>query len=89
MGVGDRGLGKEFMQLSEFVIMCYWAPSSLHCFYICIFIMIKILSLVFALSVTTAPILAWGEGGCSLSNKNKASQDETIEQVDSSDSSDR
>ena len=48
----------------------------------------KILPLVFALSVTTAPVLAWGEGGCSLSNQNKASQDETIEQVDSSDSSD-
>ncbi len=48
----------------------------------------KILTLVFALSVSTVPVLAWGEGGCSLS-KNKASQDETIEQVDSSDSSDR
>ena len=49
----------------------------------------KILALVFALSLTTAPVFAWGEGGCSLSNKNKASQDETVEQVDSSDSSDR
>ena len=49
----------------------------------------KILSLVFTLSVMSAPVLAWGDGGCSLSNKNKASQDETIEQVDSSDSSDR
>ena len=48
----------------------------------------KILPLVCALSVTTAPVLAWGEGGCSLLNKNKASQDETVEQVDSSDSSD-
>ena len=45
----------------------------------------KILLLVFVLSFTTAPILAWGEGGCSLSNKNKASQNETVEQVDSSD----
>ncbi len=52
-------------------------------------LMNKILPLVFALSVTTAPVLAWGEGGCSLSNKNKASQDETVEQVDSSDSTDR
>ena len=49
----------------------------------------KILLLVFTLSVTTAPVLAWGEGGCSFSQKNKASQDETIVQVDSSDSSDR
>ena len=49
----------------------------------------KILLLVFALSVTSAPVLAWGEGGCSLSNKNKASQDETVEQVDSSESTDR
>ena len=54
-----------------------------------IFLMNKILPLVFALSFTTAPVLAWGEGGCSLSNKNKASQDETVEQVDSSDSTDR
>ena len=46
----------------------------------------KILPLVFALSFTAAPVLAWGEGGCSLSNKNKTSQDETVEQVDSSDS---
>ena len=49
----------------------------------------KILSLVLSLAVTTAPVLAWGEGGCSLSNKNKASQVETIEQIDNSDSSDR
>ena len=46
----------------------------------------KILPLILAFSFTTAPVLAWGEGGCSLSNKNKASQDETVEQVDSSDS---
>ena len=44
----------------------------------------KILPLVFALSFTTAPVLAWGEGGCSFSKKNKQSQDETIEQVESS-----
>ncbi len=54
-----------------------------------IFFMYKILSLVLSLAVTTAPVLAWGEGGCSLLNKNKASQDETIEQIDNSDSSDR
>ena len=48
----------------------------------------KILHLVFALTVTTTPVLAWGEGGCSLSNENKVNQDEIIEQVDSSDSSD-
>ena len=47
----------------------------------------KVLPLVFALSFTTAPVLAWGEGGCSLSNKNNPSQDETVEQVDISDSS--
>ena len=49
----------------------------------------KILPLILSISVTVAPVLAWGESGCSLSNKNKASQDETVEQVDSSDSSDR
>ena len=49
----------------------------------------KILPLVFALFFTTAPVLAWGEGGCSLSDKNKESQDEKVEQVDSSDSIDR
>ena len=49
----------------------------------------KILLLVFALSVTTPPVFAWGEVGCSLSNENKASQDEMVEQVDSSDSTDR
>ena len=51
--------------------------------------MFKILPLVWPLSVTTAPVLALGEGGCSLSNKNKASQVENIEQIDNSDSSDR
>ena len=45
--------------------------------------------LVFALSFTTDPVVVSDEGGCSLSNKNKASQDETVEQVDSSDSTDR
>ena len=54
-----------------------------------IFIMNKILPLVFVLSVTAAPVLALGEGGCSFSKKNKASQDEAIEQVDSSDFTDR
>ena len=49
----------------------------------------KILHLVFTLSFTTAPVLAWGEGGCSLSDKNKESLDEAVEQVDSSDSTDR
>ncbi len=49
----------------------------------------KILPLVFALSFTAAPVLAWGEGGCSFSKKNKTSQDETIKQVESSDSSDK
>ena len=49
----------------------------------------KILPLVFAFCFTTAPILAWGEGVCSLSNKNKANKDEMVEKVDSSDSIDR
>ena len=49
----------------------------------------KILPLVFAFSFTTAPVLAWVEGGCSLSNKDKEIQDETAKQVDSSDSTDR
>ncbi len=49
----------------------------------------KILSVVFALSVTVAPVLAWGEGGCSFSKKNKEIQDETIDQVESPDSSDK
>ena len=49
----------------------------------------KILPLVFTLSFTTAPVFAWGEGECSLFNKNKASQDETVEQVDTSNSTDR
>ena len=49
----------------------------------------KFLPLVFALSFTTAPVLARGEGGFFLFNKNKSSQSETVEQVDSSDSTDR
>ena len=49
----------------------------------------KILSLAFVLSFTAAPVMAWGEGGCSFSNKSKASQEEKIEQVESSDSPDR
>ena len=49
----------------------------------------KILPLVFAFSFSAAPVLAWGEGGCTFSDKNKESQDETVEQVDSSDSADR
>ena len=47
----------------------------------------KTLPLEFALSVTTNLILTWGEGGCSLKNKNKASQNEAVDQLDSSDSS--
>ncbi len=49
----------------------------------------KILPIVFALSfTTTAPVFALSEGGCSLSN-NKANQDETFEQVYSTDSIER
>ena len=53
-----------------------------------LFLMNKILPLVFYFSFATAPVFAWGEGGCSLSNENKASQDKAVEQVDSSDSTD-
>ena len=49
----------------------------------------KTLPLIFALSFITAPVMAWGEGGCALSNKKKASHDETVEQVENSDSTDR
>jgi len=35
----------------------------------------KILPLVFALSFATSPVLALCEGGCYLSNQNKASHD--------------
>ena len=49
----------------------------------------KILPVVFSLSVTAAPVLAWGEGGCSFFKKNNVSQVETTEQVKSSDSSDK
>ena len=46
--------------------------------------MYKILPLVSAISFTEAPVLAWAEGGSTFSKKNKESQDETIEQVESS-----
>ncbi len=46
----------------------------------------KNIPLVFDLSFMTAPVLASGEGAYFLSKKNKASQDEMVEQVDSSDS---
>ena len=49
----------------------------------------KTLALVFALSFATHPVMAWGEGECSLCIKYKASQDETGVQVDRSDSTDR
>ena len=48
----------------------------------------NILPLALDFPFTTTPSLAWGDGGCSLPNKNKASQNETLEQVDSSDSTD-
>ena len=49
----------------------------------------KILPVVFALSVTEAPVFACCEGGCSFSKKDNASQDETIKQVEDTDSSDK
>ena len=54
-----------------------------------IFLLNKTLALASALSFMIAPVMAWGEGGCALSNKNKASQDEAVEQVDISDSTHR
>ena len=46
------------------------------------------LPLEFTFSFNTAPVLSWGEGGCSLSNKNKASLDETVGHIDSSNTTD-
>ena len=46
----------------------------------------KIFPLVLAFSITAAPVMAWGEGGCSFSKKNKASQEHKIESVENSDS---
>ena len=46
--------------------------------------MYKILPLVSAISFTEAPVFACAEGGSTFSKKNKESQDETIEQVESS-----
>ena len=48
-----------------------------------------ILPEVYALSIKVDPLLGWDEGGGSFSKKNKASQYETIEQVESSDSSNK
>ena len=47
----------------------------------------KLLPVVFALSITAAPVLAWGEGGCS--KKDKARQHETTEQVENTNASDK
>tara|TARA_Y100001968_G_scaffold117898_1_gene107342 strand:+ start:646 stop:801 length:156 start_codon:yes stop_codon:yes gene_type:complete len=44
----------------------------------------KIIPLVFAFTITAAPVLAWGEGGCSFSKKNKESKELTKEQVENS-----
>ena len=49
----------------------------------------KILPLVFAFSFMAAPVLAWGEGGCSFSKKNRANQDSKIDQVENKDTSDK
>jgi len=51
------------------------------------YIVIKVILLVFALSVIGSPSLAWswgGEGGCSYS-KDKTNQDAKTEQVDETD----
>ena len=52
------------------------------------FIVQRILPLVFAFSINTAPVLAWGEGGCSFS-KNKEIKEVTTEQVENSNSSNK
>ena len=49
----------------------------------------KILPVVFVLSVTLTLVLAWSEVDAPFSKKNKASQYETNDQVESSDSSDK
>ena len=49
--------------------------------------MYKILPVIFALSFTVAPVLAWGEGECSFFKKNKAIEENTMEQVENADTS--
>ena len=45
----------------------------------------KILSLLFVFSFISAPVMAWDEGGCSFSKKNKESQEANIEKVEKPD----
>ena len=42
----------------------------------------KILLVVFAFTITPAPVFAWGEGGCSFPMNNKESKEEIKEQVE-------
>ncbi len=49
----------------------------------------KFLTLVFASSFIVSPVLSWGEGGCSFSNRTNASQDDNVEKVESSNSTDK
>ena len=51
------------------------------------FIVKKFLPFVFAFCISAGPVLAWGENGCSFSNKNKANKEATIEQLENSNSS--
>ena len=53
-----------------------------------IFIVGRILPLVFAFSINAAPVLAWGEGGCPFS-KNKEIKEVTTEPVENSNSSNK
>ena len=53
-----------------------------------IFILERILPLIFAFSINAAPVLAWGEGGCSFS-KNKEIKEVSTEQVENSNSSNK
>ena len=56
--------------------------------YLQIFLGQRILPMVFALSISAAPVLAWGEGGCFFS-KNKEIKEVTTEPVENSYSSNR
>ena len=48
------------------------------------FIVKKILSLAFALSIGSVPVFAWGEGDCPYS-KDKSNQENKTEQIEESD----
>ncbi len=53
------------------------------------FLVQKILLMLFAFSITASPSLAWGESGCSFSNKNKTSQEMITDKVENLDSTNK